>query len=212
MVGRVTSVNVGQVAPLRTGRRVVPSAIAKSPVEGPVALRDDRVAGDEQGDTVHHGGPAQAVYAYAVEDLALWEAELGRPLGPAVLGENLTTEGVDASGALVGERWRAGTALLQVTAPRVPCAKLGARIGDPRFVRRFARALRPGAYLAIVEPGVVAAGDVVEVVDRPPHDVTVAHMAQAVFDRSARARLAPSRPFWHPRIAGLFDELFADDG
>jgi len=208
MSGKVTSVNVGRPAPFSTGRRVVRSAIAKRPVQGRVALRDDRVAGDEQGDPVNHGGPAQAVYAYAVEDIAFWEAELGRPLGPAFFGENLTIEGLDVNGARIGETWRVGTALLQVTAPRIPCAKLGARAGDPRFIKRFARALRPGPYLAIAEPGDVAAGDAVEVVDRPPHDVTVALMAEAtVVDRAKLPLLEPSRPFWHPVVAEFLDGL-----
>lgn len=150
MSARVVSVNVGRPAPLVTGRRVVPSAIVKTPVSGPVAARGTSLGGDEQADKRNHGGPDQAVYAYASEDAAFWSAELDRELPPASFGENLTLAGVDVSGARIGERWRIGTAELRVAGPRIPCFKLEARIGVPGFQRRFLHAGRPGACLAIV--------------------------------------------------------------
>ncbi len=123
---------------VRRGRPLM-SAIAKSPVEGRVRVAGVNVAGDDQADRRVHGGPDKAVYAYAAEDTAWWAGELGRPLEPGMFGENLTTEGVDVSGALVGERWRVGTVELEVCQPRLPCAKLGLRFGDPRMVKRFGR-------------------------------------------------------------------------
>src|SRR5215210_1214747 len=133
MSGRVVSVNVGRPAPLATGRRVVPSAIRKAPVSGRVAARGASLDGDDQADRRVHGGPDQAVYAYASEDAAWWGEQLGRELPPGTFGENLTLAGVDVSGARVGERWRIGTAELRVAGPRVPCSKLGAVMGDQRF-------------------------------------------------------------------------------
>jgi len=190
-MSRLLSVNVGrpQQLSVRRGRPLM-SAIGKAPVEGPVRVEGVNVAGDDQADRRVHGGPDKAVYAYALEEIRQWEDELGRPLGAAAFGENLTTEGIDVSGALVGERWRIGTTLLEVVQPRLPCFKLGLRMGDPAFVKRFALASRPGAYLRIVEEGELGAGDAVEVLDRPEHGVTIAMVSDAVFkDRSLAARV-----------------------
>ena len=118
------------------------------------------------------------MYAYAVEEIHDWETELGRPLGTAPFGENLTTEGIDVSGAVVGERWRIGSTVLEVAQPRLPCFKLGIRVGAPGFVRQFAQASRPGAYLRIIQEGQLQAGDDIAVTDRPDHGVTM----RLVFD------------------------------
>src|SRR3954469_3750355 len=122
-MARLLSVNVGRPQPvgLRRGR-TVRSAIGKAPVDGRVRVAGVNLEGDDQADRRVHGGPDKAVYAYASEDTAWWSAELGRDLGPAIFGENLTTEGVDVSGAVIGERWRVGTVELQVAQPRLPCA------------------------------------------------------------------------------------------
>ncbi len=144
-IGRLISVNVGLPREVDTGRRVVETAIWKAPVEGRVKVRHDNLEGDRQADLTVHGGPDKAVYAYAIEETRLWEEELGRDLGAGAFGENLTTEGVDVSGAVLGERWRIGTTLLEVVQPRLPCFKLGLKMGDPTFLRRFALASRPGA-------------------------------------------------------------------
>ena len=121
------------------------------------------LAGDDQADREAHGGPDKAVYAYAVEDARWWESKVGRPFAHAEFGENLTTEGIDVNDALVGERWAVGTTVLEVSEPRVPCWRLGVRMNDPGFVRRFTEALRPGAYLRIVVEGDVGAGDEIRV-------------------------------------------------
>ena len=148
--GRVLSVNVGRPRPFEFNGRQVRSAIWKSPVVGRVAVRGVNLDGDDQADRKAHGGPDKAVYAYAVEDLRWWESELSRSLPVGQFGENLTTEGIDVNGALVGERWEVGTTLLEVSEPRVPCWRLGVRMDDNGFVRRFMEALRPGAYLRIL--------------------------------------------------------------
>jgi MOSC domain-containing protein YiiM len=174
------SVNAGRAQTVPGGRRYVRSAIWKSPVDGRVAVRGEQVDGDEQADRRVHGGPDKAVYAYAIEETRTWEAELGRELGFGAFGENLTTEGLDVSGAEPGDRWAIGTTVLEVVQPRLPCFKLGVRMGDPRFVRRFAQAGRPGAYLRIVQEGALGAGDTVEVVARAGHGITVRYMAEAI--------------------------------
>src|SRR4051812_40284385 len=181
-VVHVLSVNVGRPRPVQTGRRTVLTSIWKFPVEGRVAVRGVNLAGDDQADRSVHGGPDKAVYAYAIEEIRVWRAELGRDLGPAPFGENLTTEGIDVSGALVGERWRIGTTLLEAVQPRLPCFKLGLRMGDPSFVRRFAEASRPGADFRIIEEGEVGAGDTiaVDVDSLPDHGVTMRLISDAI--------------------------------
>ena len=159
---------------------MVSTAIFKAPVGGRVQVKGVNIAGDAQADRSVHGGPDKAVYAYAQEEIDTWEAELGRVLGGAPFGENLTTQGFDVSGAVVGERWQVGTTTLEVAQPRLPCYKLALRIGDPKFVKTFARASRPGAYLRIVEEGDIGAGDAVAVVARPAHGVTMRLIFDAI--------------------------------
>jgi MOSC domain-containing protein YiiM len=197
-MAHVVSVNVGTPQPvgLRRGR-TVRSAIAKAPVEGRVRVAGVNVAGDDQADRRVHGGPDKAVYAYASEDTAWWEAELERELGRGAFGENLTVAGVDVSGAVIGERWRIGTVELEVCQPRLPCFKLGLRFDDPKMLKRFTQAERPGAYLRIARAGELGAGDAVEMADRPAHGVTIALVARAVtIDHAllARAAAAPELP------------------
>jgi MOSC domain-containing protein YiiM len=190
MSGSVLSVNVAQIREIPRGGEMVRTGIWKVPVEGRVAVRGVNVEGDEQADRSVHGGPDKAIYAYAREDTDWWEGELGRELPHGAFGENLTLRGVDVTGALIGERWRIGTVLLEVSEPRFPCWKLGARFGDPRMLKRFSAARRPGGYLRIAEGGKLAAGDVVGIVDRPEHDLTIAGFAHAYLeDRSALTRL-----------------------
>jgi MOSC domain-containing protein YiiM len=152
------------------------TAIDKRPVAGvveigPLGLAEDRVC-----DVRHHGGEEQAVYAYAAEDADWWADELGREIPPGLFGENLRVSGLDVTGAEIGERWRIGGPggpLLQVTAPRIPCATFARRMAVPQWVKRFSDRGDCGAYLAVVEPGPVVAGDPVEVVSRPGHGVTI---------------------------------------
>ena len=181
-IGRLLSVNVGRPQPVTAGRHIVDTAIWKTAVAGPVRVRGVNVEGDDQADRSVHGGPDKAVYAYAIEEIRTWETELGRRLDRAVFGENLTTEGVDVSGAVVGQRWRVGTTLLEVAQPRLPCFKLGIRLGTPGFVRQFAQASRPGAYLRIIEEGQLEAGDEIVVTHQPDHAVTM----RLVFDAILR--------------------------
>jgi MOSC domain-containing protein YiiM len=146
---------------------------------GSAGLRAGLV-GDQIFDTAHHGGEDRAVYAYAREDYDWWQARLTRRLADGTFGENLTTEDVDVNGAVIGERWRVGPRLvLQPTFGRVPGLTFQRTMGEPRWMKTFARAVRPGAYLRVVEPGEVWAGDPVTVEDRPAHGVTIARAFRA---------------------------------
>jgi MOSC domain-containing protein YiiM len=203
-MGRVASVNVGQPRQIgvRRGRPLM-SAIVKDPVPGRVRAHGHSLDGDAQADLRVHGGADKAIYAYASEDIAWWAAQLGRDdLGPGWFGENLTLEGVDVTASVVGERWRVGDAELEVSQPRLPCAKLGIRFGDGRMVKAFARASRPGAYLRILREGEIGAGDDVELLHRPDHGVTVELVSRALLLDPALQPIAARAPELSASIAG----------
>jgi MOSC domain-containing protein YiiM len=185
----VLSVNVGRPKPVGYAGVVGRTSIDKRPVEGPVPVRHDGLDGDTVSDTKHHGGTYQAVYAFAREDLDRWTPRLGEAVPCGGFGENLTTIGVDVSGAEMGEAWRVGSSLLQVVSVRIPCSTFQGwmaasgqdRAGSGRgWVRRFTAEGRPGAYLRVLEEGELRAGDPVEAVGRPGHGVTVATMFRAL--------------------------------
>jgi len=209
-VARVISVNVGrpQQLSVRRGRPLM-SAIGKAPVDGRVRVAGVNLEGDDQADRRVHGGPDKAVYAYAAEDTAFWAEELGRELGPGAFGENLTTEGVDVSGAVVGERWRIGDVEFEVAQPRLPCAKLALRMGEPKMVKRFAQERRPGAYLRIVREGTLGAGDPVEVLSRPEHGVTVRDVSDAILLDETLLATASSAPELPAELAAWMRERAA---
>lgn len=182
--------NVGRVQPTPHGK-LKRTAIDKHPVEGPVRIGELGLTGDEIGDLVHHGGHDQAVYAFAREDYAHWEAELGRPLRSGVFGENLTTHGLDVQGARMGDRWRVGGTLLEVTSVRIPCSVFAGFLDEPRWVKRFTEHGVPGAYLRVLETGAVAAGDPIVIDERRDHDLTVGFVFRAcTTERHLLARVA----------------------
>jgi MOSC domain-containing protein YiiM len=178
---RVISVNIGKPRP-NPWKPVALTGIDKRPVTGPVMVTAPGpkgtgavgLAGDRVYDVKHHGGTDQAVYAYAREDLDTWEGELGDYLDNGAFGENLTTRGIDVNGALIGERWRIGPDLvLEACCPRIPCGTFQGWLAQAGWIKRFTQAGLPGAYLRVIEPGQVSAGDPVVIEHRPGHDVTV---------------------------------------
>lgn len=199
--GELVAVNLAQVIetppPVRGRQDVKPTltGIDKRPADGPVAVRRLGLTGDTICDTVNHGGPDQAVYAYAEEDAAWWQdqlaGELRFALRPGSLGENLTTRGLDVTGAVIGERWRIGSTILQVSSPRIPCSTLAAFWGIDQMVKRFTEAGRPGAYLRVLTEGELSAGDPITVLDRPAHGLTLGQTFRGLTgDHSLAARLA----------------------
>jgi MOSC domain-containing protein YiiM len=202
----VVAVNVGPIREVTWRGTIVRTGIWKEPVGArAVALRGVNLDGDDQADRQVHGGIDKAVYAYAEEDYRYWADEEGVLTQPGLFGENLTVRGIELRSAVVGERWRIGSALLEVAQPRLPCFKLGIRMGDPHFPKRFLAAARPGAYLRIIEEGELRAGDAIDMVVRPDHGVTLRHMVEAVRDRKRAAALlrAPQLPdFWRRLASG----------
>jgi MOSC domain-containing protein YiiM len=169
------------------------SGIDKRPVAGRVAVHPLGLDGDVQVNRKYHGGEGQAVYAYGQEDADFWIAELGRELPPGRFGENLRTSGVDLTGALLGEQWRIGTALFEVTAPRIPCANFARFWNEPQLVKRFTAQGATGAYLRVLEPGEIGAGDAVELVHRPGHGVATGRTFRILTTQKSRVtELAPA--------------------
>ncbi len=205
---RVIEVNVGPAAvigekrgrPWRSAITKTPVGVARVPV-GPLGLE-----GDAQHNRKHHGGPNQAVYAYAAEDAAWWSSELGQPVDASVLGQNLTTEGVDVNAVVIGERWRVGTALLEATSPRIPCATLAHRVGLPGMVKRFARAGRCGAYFRVLESGTIGAGDPIAVIERPENAPTVAQVMAILLFEGERAGELLGLPALNPVVTAWAQE------
>lgn len=188
---RLLSVNLARphTAPEYTDAPGNVTGIDKRPCDGPVRVSAPGVkgtggsglAGDTIGDQRHHGGDDQAVYAFAREDLDVWEKELGRELANGVFGENLTTSGLDVNGARIGERWRVGRdVVLEVCGARIPCRTFAGWLGERGWVKTFTRRAAPGAYLRVVEPGEIRSGDAVEIVHRPDHAATVSFLFRAL--------------------------------
>jgi MOSC domain-containing protein YiiM len=182
-MARLESVNLGRPRP-NPHKDVGWTGIGKQPTLQPVEVRapgpkttglGSGLVGDYIGDGKHHGGDNQAVYAFQREDLDEWERRLGRELPNGFFGENLTTSGLDINDARIGERWQIGQqVVLQVTEPRIPCATFRGWMGVKGWARIFTAAGRPGTYLSVIIPGMIKAGDQIQIIDRPDHEVTVA--------------------------------------
>ena len=190
--GAITSVNVGLPRSARWQGREVLSGIWKEPVEGPIEAVGVNLVGDDQADRRVHGGDDKAIYAYAVEDYAWWEPDTG-PLAPGTFGENLTTVGIDLNASSIGDRWRVGSAVLEVAQPRQPCFKLAMRMDDVAFPGRFDAAGRPGAYLRIIEPGRISAGDAVAITPAVQPAVTIGELFGDELDVALLRRIVDDR-------------------
>jgi MOSC domain-containing protein YiiM len=203
----VVSVNAGRIVAASWAGKPQQTAIAKTPVSGPVAVHQLGLDGDEIGDPRFHGGPHKAVYAYAEEDYAFWGERLGRPVPIGTFGENLTTSGLDLNAAVLGEHWRVGSVLLSPAEVRTPCNTFRKWMGRQGYdasdwMRRFAAEARAGTYLRVLEEGTLEAGDEIHVVHRPDHGVTVRTMFRAFMsDRSLLPRLLD--------VDGLPDHVYA---
>jgi MOSC domain-containing protein YiiM len=158
---QVVSVNIGRAQSWEKGRKSGKTGIYKTPVSGPVAITALGVGGDTVCNKKHHGGPDQAVYVYGSPDYAWWSERLGRELSPGTFGENLTLSELESASVAIGDRFVIGPVVLEVTAPRIPCATLARRMEDPSFVKQFMEAERPGVYCRVLQEGAVQAGDAV---------------------------------------------------
>lgn len=206
---QLLSVNLGiPTSSPHTDQKDGVTGIDKRPADGPVRVQapgpkgvaGSGLAGDAVCELRHHGGDDQAVYAFAREDLDDWSKELGRPLPNGCFGENLTTNGLNVSDALIGERWRIGSeVVLEVTSGRIPCRTFQGHLGERGWVKRFTRKGATGAYLRVIEPGEIRAGDPIEIVHRPAHGVTAAMEFRATTtERELLPRLLVAGHALHP--------------
>lgn len=184
---KLLSINIGSPSILPGSQ--TPTGIVKTPRSGPVMIDEQGVLGDAVLDRKHHGGVDQAVYVYLQSDYDWWGGELGAPLAPGTFGENLTIAGVAGEDLAIGDRFEIGEVLLEVTYHRTPCATLGRRMGDLRWVRRFAKALRPGAYTRVLQPGTFEAGMDVAYTRFAGERVTVAELMATDGMRERPAKL-----------------------
>ena len=180
MSARVISINITSVGHQgewtgsegRTG-------IDKRSVSGAIEFKDNGVVGDRVIDTNVHGGYEQAVYAYAREDAQWWEKEINEEIPAGRFGENLTTEGIDVNAALIGEQWKIGSVILEVSQPRIPCRVFAGFWKRATLIKDFTQAGRPGTYLRIIQEGRAQAGDSIEVIFKPNHTVTISDLFEA---------------------------------
>ena len=205
---QILTVNIGQ-SERNPHKRSGFTGIHKRAVNGPVRIEPPQdaesgsgVAGDFIGDRKNHGGTGQAVYAFQREDLDRWEQVKQREFPNGAFGENLTTIGIDVNDALIGEQWRIGSDLvLEITGPRIPCATFRGVMSEPKWIKEFTQDARPGTYFKVIRPGTVAAGDPIEVIHRPPHDVSVAVAFRAITtDRSLVDRLRAAADYLPPDL------------
>jgi MOSC domain-containing protein YiiM len=197
---KLIAVNVATPASVEVPGGTVLTSIFKSPVEGRLAVRGHNIDGDRQADLTVHGGPYKAVYCYPGEHYDYWRDRLPHvQFTSAMFGENLTTEGLNEETVHIGDHFRIGSVVLQVTQPRMPCYKLGIRFGMPEIVKLFWMSGRPGIYFSVVEEGELGAGDSIEKLAEEPDGVSVADVValyrgvksdQALLDRALRSPLA----------------------
>lgn len=192
------------------------TAIDKRPAEGPVKVHRLGLQGDIQANRVHHGGPDQAIYAYSQTDAEYWAGLLQRDVPPGAFGENLRVAGIDATSAVIGERWRIGLDVeLEVTSPRTPCATFQRRLGERQWVRRFTEEGRVGAYLRVLKTGSIQAGDHIHRIFVPQHGITVGkwfsepdvESMEALKDADAEGRIRLQQPEFSKKFAALQRQL-----
>lgn len=209
----LSSVNIGQAEPI-PGKKTAQTGIFKRPVAGEVELTREGLAGDAILDRRHHGGKDQAVYLYFADDYAWWSTTLGAEIDPGVFGENLTIGGVEGRHVAIGDRFIIDEVVLEVTSHRTPCLTLAARMGDPKFAKRFHQAGRPGAYCRVLKPGTVHSGEPVRHEPFAGERITVADLMaldglrELDPDFMRRALKAPlhhkTREDYQHRLARLF--------
>lgn len=211
---QLISVNVALPKEVQYQRETVVTGIFKAPVDGRVMLRKLNLDGDGQGDLTVHGGVYQAVYVYPFEHYEYWQEKLGRKnLTSGQFGENFTTLGMLEDQIHIGDIFRVGGAMVQVTQPRVPCYKLALKMQLPRFPKLFMASARTGFYLRVLQEGEVGAGDVIERIDIDPEPMSVQEVFRLAFgeqaDRMALQRAAGLRGL-SPGWQNMFEERLAE--
>jgi MOSC domain-containing protein YiiM len=181
---QITSVNIGQKQTQQNGDKLETTGIRKIPVQDAVQITSLGIKADFIGSKKHHGGPDQAVYVYGAKDYDWWSTELGRPIGAGTFGDNLTISELESTQFNIGDYLHIDMVVLQVTAPRIPCSTFATRMGDPKFVKRFRSAERPGLYCRVIKEGLVTAGNDVRVETYTGETISVLQMFRDYYDRN----------------------------
>ena len=181
---KLVSVNVGQRAELALGTRVEQTGIYKAPMLEPVTVNTLGLEGDFIFSSKHHGGPDQAVYIYGTLDYDYWSKELGFELAPGTFGENLTISELESASFSIGDRLEMGQVILEVSAPRIPCAVLAARMSDAKFVKRYRQAGRPGLYCRVIQTGKLQVGDAVRLTKTSQATVTLLEVFHGYYEKN----------------------------
>jgi ferredoxin-NADP reductase/MOSC domain-containing protein YiiM len=208
------SVNVGKPKDVRWQGRTVHTGVWKAPVDGPAMVRRLNIDGDGQGDLAGHGGEQRAVLVYQLESYRYWQEFLGRDdFTPGQFGENFTVEGLPDDEVCIGDRYRIGAALFEVTQPRVTCYRVGIRMNDARMPALLVQHRRPGFYLRVLREGAVQAGDEIVKIADGPEQMTVAEVDGLLYlpghpaDRIARALRIPAlSPGWQGSFQAMVDK------
>ena len=177
----LSSVNIGTKRDQQNGHENETTGIYKTSTTGRVQISAIGIEQDFIGDQKNHGGPDQAIYVYGTPDYDWWTRELGKELEPGTFGENLTVSDLESARLNIGDRLRIGTVTLEVTAPRIPCSTLAARMGDPKFAKKYRHAERPGVYCRVVQSGSVHAGEAVELLPCAGETVSALEMFREHF-------------------------------
>ena len=211
----VSSVNVGKEQPIRHGKPSGRTGIYKIPTTEPVLVTLLGLAGDAIVDTENHGGLDQAVYVFTVPDYTWWSAHIGRSLAPGTFGENLTLSALDSAVLRIGDRLRVGEILLEITAPRIPCVTIAARMEDPQFVKKFRYAEKPGVYCRVIETGYVHVNDPVELIAYQGLAVTALEVFRCFYtkqlseDQLRRLLAVPLPTKDRPHYEGILAQVLA---
>jgi len=180
---QLLSVNIGQKRTQPKGNEVETTGIYKLPVQEPVEIKSLGIPTDAICDTKNHGGPDQAIYIYGMPDYAWWSKELGKELAPGTFGDNLTISELESARFYIGDRLHLGTTILEVSAPRIPCSTLAARMGDPQFVKKYRQAERPGLYCRVIREGTVQTGNEVKVESYEGETLSILQMFRDYYEK-----------------------------
>src|SRR5215470_16905222 len=210
-MARLLSVNVGLPRDIAWRARTVHTGIWKDPVQGRRMVRRLNIDGDGQGDLAGHGGEQRAVFVYQVESYRFWEGRLGRSdFSYGQFGENFTVEGMADDEVCIGDRYRIGRAVFEVTQPRVTCYRVGIRMNEPRMAALLTSSGKPGFYFRVLEEGEVGAGEEIVKVAAGPEGVTVAEVNALLYlpghsrEQLERALRIPAlSPGWRASLQAL---------
>ena len=180
---KLANVNIGQERTQQNGNKLETTGIYKLPTPEPVHISSLGIKEDFIASKKHHGGPDQAIYVYGTTDYDWWSTELGRDLYPGTFGENLDITELESSQFNIGDRLLIGSIILEITAPRIPCGTLAARMEDPQFVKRFRHAERPGFYCRVIQEGRVEMGNDVKIERYEKETVSVIQIFRDYYDK-----------------------------